>query len=194
MAKHLCRFGRARRNPITGARQHAHRYPRHDLLPVFPTVKLCQIIRPHQPDKARLWAFVLQHRQRLRGVACADMALKITDMHARMVHDLPRRRHAPRQLGRPTIFERIARAHQPPDLIQIETLQRLFGDVHMSFVRRIKRSPKQPNPLAARNIWQSVRHGRYRAFGKQIVKASLLAKAKLWQRPNRPPQGGRFAS
>ncbi len=159
MAKHLRRFGRARCDPITGARQHPHRHPRHDLLPVFPTVKLRQIVRPHQPDKPRLRAFVLQYRQRLRGVACANMALKITDMHAWMVHDLPRRRHAPRQLGRPTILKRIARAHQPPDLIQSKPFERLFGDMHMSRMRRIKRSPKQPNPLAARNIWQSVRHG-----------------------------------
>lgn len=159
MAKHLRRLGCARRDPISRARQHPHRHPRHDLLPVFPAVKLRQIVRAHQPDKPRLRAFFLQYGERLCRVARADMAFKVTDMHPRMVHNLPRRRHAPRQLGRPTIFQRIARAHQPPDLIQPKPLQRLFGDMHMPCMRRIKRSPQQPNPLAARDIWQSVKHG-----------------------------------
>jgi len=176
MAKHLRRFGRACCDPIARARQYNHRNPHHDLLPVFPVVKLRQIIRAHQPDKPRLRAFVLQHGKRLRRVACANLAFKITDMHARMVHNLPRRRHAPRQLGRPAILQRIAWTHQPPDLIQVEALQRLFGYMHMPRVRRIKRSPEQPNPLAARNIWQSVRHDGYRAFGKQIVKEVPLPK------------------
>ena len=51
MGKDIGRLGRARSDPVTGARQNADWKGLHDRLPVFPEMKLRQIIRPHEPDK-----------------------------------------------------------------------------------------------------------------------------------------------
>src|SRR5262249_25613803 len=48
-------------------------------------------------------------------------------------------------------FQRVLRAHQPPDIVKFELLERERARVNVTPVRRIERASEQPDPQAGRN-------------------------------------------
>ncbi len=166
---HLRRLACAPRDTVPRTGQHAHRHPRHDLAPVFPAMKLRQIVSAHQPDKPRFRTNCLQRDDRLSRIARPRMGLKITDLDARVIHQRLCRCHPPLKRRWSVILQRIARTDQPPDLIQPEPLHRLKCDVHMTTVRRIKRSSQKADNATARCIWQPVLHKGFLAAAPRPV-------------------------
>lgn len=136
-------LGCACRDPVPWPRQHANRHAVHDQPPVLPAMKLCEIISPHQPDKAHPGVIRLEAQNGFSGIPRSGAGFVVADGDARVPHDLFRRPHPARNGGRTTRFQGITGAHEPPDPIQIEPLQSLQRDMHMAAMRRIKRSPQQ---------------------------------------------------
>ena len=58
------------------------------------------------------------------------------------------RRHAPDR------FQRVLRRNQPPDLVEIQMLQRQIADVHMAAMGRVERPAQEPD-LAAPPVAQA---------------------------------------
>ena len=122
-----------------------------DRPPVPPARQLGQVVGAHQPDEP-VPGPCGQPAQRVGGVAGAEPRLqrqhpqaRVTGDRRRPGHALGQRRHA--GLG----LERVLRRDQPPDLVQLQPLQRLQADVAVAGVRRIERAAEQAHPeLAAR--------------------------------------------
>ena len=138
----------AGRNPVAGPGEHAHWHRIHDLPPVLPEMKLRKVVRPHQPDKAHAPILAAQGGHGLGGRAGSQPCFDVGDIDARVFHDCPTGIHPALERCRTARLERVARRYKPPDPIQPETGQGLPRNMHMPFVRRIKRSPEQADGLA----------------------------------------------
>ena len=68
-----------------------------------------------------------------------------------MPHQRPRRRHPLRQGRGRVALQRVARADQPPDLIQPQPLQRLARQMHMAGMGRIEGPAQQADHLTRRS-------------------------------------------
>lgn len=123
----------------------------HDPIPVLPTVKISQIIRPHQPDELHVRVERAKGFYGRASVACAQPCLDIADQDAGMADQRARRRHAPIKRRRTLRLERIARRDQPPHAIQLKPFHRFGADMDMARMRRIKGPPEQTNHLSRRS-------------------------------------------
>ena len=117
-----------------------------DVAPPLPTTEMAKIIGTHQPDEMDAGAATFQIRNRLISISGANRRLNRRDFDAWMLTNLPRRFEAlckRRQF--PRIFQRIGRAHKPPDAMELETAQRQKARLSMSGVRRIEAAAEQAN-------------------------------------------------
>ncbi len=145
--------GHSRRNPVAGARNHTHRHAVHDQPPILPLMELSQIIRAHDPDKPHFGIKTPQFGQRIRRRPRSCQRLDIRHLDPRVLQQPACRRHSLRKRRRPPRLQGVARRHQPPHPIQPKRLHRLERDMHMSMMRRIKRSTEQTHDLPRVRIW-----------------------------------------
>lgn len=117
----------------------------HHLSPVSPARQLHQIIGPHHPDKA-VSGPSREALQQFHRESRAKAALERHDLEPRVSRDgggtrqpLLQARHAIAAL------QRVLRAHQPPDLVQSQTLQGLDADMAVALMGRIERAAQQPD-------------------------------------------------
>jgi hypothetical protein len=128
-----------------------------DPRPTFPSADLLQVVGAHQPDESRRREAFLQGRQSIRRVTAAERGLDIRNPDMRMLRDggglrqpFRERRHARDRL------QRVLRRDQPPDLVQVQMLQRQIADVQMAAMGRVER-PAQQADLAGPAIAQARR-------------------------------------
>lgn len=133
-----CSRRHPRRKSVTRPRKYAQWNPLHNGMPILPSVQLCQIICPHEPDKPHARVSGLYCRQRFRRIAKPKLRLDITDHHARMAHNCLRRLHSIPHWCGAMRFQRITRTDQPDDTVQPEPPQGLIRDMHMSCMGRVK--------------------------------------------------------
>lgn len=110
-----------------------------DVAPVLPAIEQTKIIRPHQPDEMHAGTAPFQIGDRLISISGANRRLERRDFDARILTNPTRRFDSlceRRQF--PRIFQRIARAHKPPDAIELEAAQHEKARLSMSIVRRIE--------------------------------------------------------
>ena len=120
-----------------------------DVAPALPAIEQTKIIRSHQPDEMHAGTAPFQIGNRVERISGADRRLNRRDFDARMLTNPARlfdalceRRQFPR------IFQRIARAHKPPDAMELETAQRQKARLSMSVVRRIETAAEQADTQA----------------------------------------------
>ena len=142
--------------PVAGPRDHTNRDTVHDPSPVFPAVKLRQIVCAHQPDKSDLWIQSLQRCQSIGSCTCTRERLDVRHLDPWVLHHISCCRHSPVHGRGPAFFQRIARRYQPPNPIQPERLHRLKRDMHMALMRWIKRPAEQTNDLPRSRIGYAV--------------------------------------
>src|SRR5690606_38843112 len=131
---------------VAGAVEHADRHAARDLLPALPVTDLVQVVGAHQPDEAHVGIMPPQLLQRVGRVARAQPRFHRGDPDARMAghglgaaQALRQRRHA---VG---VLERILRADQPPDAIELQPVQRGQADLAMRRMGRIEAAAEQAN-------------------------------------------------
>src|SRR5262249_51117789 len=124
--------------------EHGNRYQLEKLFPVFPARNLLKIVGAHHPDEMEFRISALELAQRIDRIARPESALDIDDENVRMAADgtgrfnaFLERRHA--GLG----LERVLRADQPPDFIEIETLERIKAHRPVAFMGRIEGAAKE---------------------------------------------------
>ena len=144
------RFRRApmqRRQRRAGAIDNRNWYKPCDVAPALPAIEGTKIIRPHQPDESHAGTALFQIGNRVERISGADRGLERRDFDARMLTNPARRFDAlceRRQFAR--IFQRIARAHEPPDAMELESAQGQKARLSVSVVRRIETAAEQANP------------------------------------------------
>jgi hypothetical protein len=159
--RHPCRHTRA------GPRQDPHRDGAQDIAPTAPAVELHEVVSPHQPDEFDTRIDRPQPVDGIGGPLGAQGQFQSRDLDAQMAFE---HRVRPRQplghRGRLTGFQRVARGHQPPDLIQPHPLHRLMADMGMPLMGRVKRPAQKANDHALR------RYGKPRPHGPSRIRAS----------------------
>ena len=112
--------------------------------PVAPAMKLRQIVRAHQPDKAKSRIAAPQLRQRVDRKSRAHIGLDRTDPDRRPPRHHFGSGHACRQPGHPLHrFQHIAGRHQPPHFIQPQRCQRVQADAAVRAMRRVEAAAEQ---------------------------------------------------
>ena len=107
-------------------------------------MELRQIILAHQPDEAAFRVKPLQRADRVERVARLQLRFDIRRTDGGTARHRPRRRKTHGQrCHAPGGFERIARRHQPPRLVEPQCIDRGERDPAMAAVRGIERSAEQ---------------------------------------------------
>ena len=128
-----------------GNRHHSRQAP-----PVFPLVKLGQIVAAHQPDEAPFRPAPQDGREGIHGKASAQFPL-----YRRHANPAPSRLPLGRceargERGHSRLgFQRIAGRNQPPDLVQRQRLDGEEGDPPVPAMRGIETAAKQPGQGSA---------------------------------------------
>jgi hypothetical protein len=123
--------------------------------PLLPAVKTPQVVRAHDPDKPHTRASGQQPRYRIVSVPRLNDSFETRDIDTRMMRKGACRGDSFGQRREPVgVLERVPRCHQPPDTIQLESLECEQGRSEMSLMWRIERAAKQANPHAGRMWWQ----------------------------------------
>src|SRR6201991_2827159 len=100
-----------------------------DAPPVLPAVKLREIVGAHDPDEAQAGTAAAQIADGVRSVACSDDGFETADVDARIVRHFARGAGAFLQFVQPLpILERIARRHQPPYAVKLQSLDGKLAD------------------------------------------------------------------
>src|SRR6185312_8977320 len=135
---------------------------------------LRQDIGADQQDETRARKYSLQCRYSVDRIARAEPRLDVEHADAAIAGKLARRGetlgqgcHAAHRL------QRVLRRHQPPDLVEVEALQRLAADMEMAFMRRVE-GPAEKADAARRQPTdaQAMRRQR-RTCGTVLRKRSL---------------------
>src|SRR5665213_274542 len=112
--------------------------------PILPAVELREIVSAHDPDQAQAGSAAAQICNRVEGIAGADDSFETADIDARIVG------HQARSLGAfveivqaAVLLERIARGHQPPYPVEVQSLECKQADGAMRGVWRIERAAEQ---------------------------------------------------
>jgi hypothetical protein len=138
---------RTQRRPWTI--HHGDRRKPGDVPPAPPQMKLAQIVGAHDPHKTNARRPFDQPGDRIMGEARADLRLKACHSDARIARHRARGFDAKRQ-GRQSVngLERIARRHQPPQSVELESPQRQPRDKQMAVMRWVERPAHQADSLA----------------------------------------------
>lgn len=116
---------------------------------MLPAVDLTEIVGAHQPYEARARIVAAQHGERVGGKPCAQPKFEIADEDARMIGDRARTGETFREGGHAARrLERVLRAHEPPDLIEIEKLERHEADMTVPGMRGIERAAEKSDATA----------------------------------------------
>src|SRR5687768_17129832 len=108
---------------------------------MLPLMKLGNSVSAHQPDEADSRVALLERPHRVDGVPSAGVTLEIADADARTAGNGPGG-GKPVQEGRHVLsafLQRIARRHQPPNLVEAERVHRRKADPPVTDVRRVER-------------------------------------------------------
>ena len=130
--------------------EHRHRHGGENPFPAVPARHLHQVVGAHQPDEADAREAAFQRHQGIGGEPGAEAAFHVGDPDRRVADDRPRALHpfVQRQQGT-AVLQRILRADQPPDLVQVQAFDRRQADEAVSLVRRVERSAEQADGAAA---------------------------------------------
>jgi hypothetical protein len=112
--------------------------------------ELAQIVGAHEPYEACLGEAAPQFFQRVGRIARAEPRLDAGDLDAGVVGDLGGKRHAlgeRRHAG--LVLQRILRRDEPPDLVEIEEMERQEADMPMPAMSGVERAAEQPDPAPA---------------------------------------------
>ena len=150
-----CDRRKARLEAVARPRNHGDGYPLHDFRPPVPAREVQQVVRPHQPDKARIGCPLRQLPDRVGGVAGAELGLDVGDMDRGMMrhiagtlHALGKRRHALHGL------ERVLRRYEPPHLVQFKPAHGHQADMPVALMGRVERAAEQADAQAVRQAGQ----------------------------------------
>ncbi len=90
-----------------------------------------------------------QEAQRLRGIGSTDPRFESRDRDARMAGEFAAEADALAKRSKPAVLlQRVAGRHHPPDLLQLQPLERVEADEPVRGVWRIERAAEKPNPHA----------------------------------------------
>jgi len=119
--------------------------------PFLPAMETPQVVRAHDPDESDSRASGQQPRYRIVSVSRLNDSFEAGDIDSRMMCESTRGGNTVGQRGEVArVFERVAGCHQPPDTIELKSLEHKQCGREMCLVRRIKRSAKQADPHAGR--------------------------------------------
>lgn len=122
--------------------------------PLLPAVKTPQIVRAHDPDKSDTRASGQQPRYRIVGVSRLNDSFETRHVDTRMMCKRARGSDSFWQRPKPLcVLERVPWRYQPPDSIQLESLEYEQGRGEMSLMWWIERAAKQTDPHAGRMWW-----------------------------------------
>src|SRR5579859_401738 len=154
------RLARHRFPRIGRAVENRNRNAAEDAGPAVPARNLGQIVGPHDPHQLRRRETPLHHRQRIGGIAGAPAGLHAGDLDPGMArhcagafNPLGLAGHA---VGR---LQGILRTDQPPQLVELEALQRFQRDMQMPFMGRVERPAQHADPplaAVAPTIWRKI--------------------------------------
>jgi hypothetical protein len=117
-------------------------------------VKTPQIVRAHDPDKSDTRASGQQPRYRIVGVSRLNDSFETRHVDTRMMCKRARGSDSFWQRPKPLcVLERVPWRYQPPDSIQLESLEYEQGRGEMSLMWRIEGAAKQTDPHAGRMWW-----------------------------------------
>ena len=119
--------------------------------PLLPAMKTPQIVGAHNPNESDTRAACHQPRYRIVGVSRLNDSFEARNVDARVMREGACRGDSGgqrRQTAR--VLEWISGRDEPPDAVELETLQGKKGGAKMSLVRRIESSAEQANPHAGR--------------------------------------------
>ena len=121
--------------PVARPVEHSNRHEAKQLLPVSPAMKRDEIVGSHQPHKIDRSEAPLEKADGVDSVGAAPSAFEAGNDDPTMLRNLARCSHALAEIGQTTrLFERIARANQPPDLVQPKPLDRGEADLAMALM------------------------------------------------------------
>lgn len=119
--------------------------------PLLPAMKTPQIVGAHDPNESDTRAALHQPGYRVVGVSRLNDSFETRDVDARVMGKRARcgdpggqRRQAA------CVFEGISGCDQPPNAVELETLQGKKCCAEMRQVRRVESSTKQADPHAGR--------------------------------------------
>lgn len=111
-----------------------------------PGVKIFQTVGPHDPDKTDVRPDLAKTLQGIVRVSGAKPGLNAGDLDPRVFNQGTAQRHTrKKRLQIIVTFERISRRHQPPDLIQVGSNQRMSRNQQMPHVRGVEGSAEKPD-------------------------------------------------
>ena len=140
-------FVRIRRTRENGNDHRVKNFP-----PALPTVELDQIVRSHQPNESRALEAFGAGFERIGGKARAKQGFERHRLQTRMAPANPGGACKARRQGRHAVvgFERVLRADEQPDLVEIEAFQSFERDMRMALVGGIERAAKQADAALGR--------------------------------------------
>ena len=119
--------------------------------PLLPAMETPQIVRAHDPDESDAGAPGQQPRYRIVSVSRLNDSFETGDVDARMAGERACGRNSFGERSKATrILQWVAGCNQPPDAIELETLEREESRCKMGLMRRIECSAEQPDPHAGR--------------------------------------------
>lgn len=136
---------------IAGSGDNCNRHQSRNIAPMFPVVKLQQIVRAHDPDKADFGISRDQFFQGFCGVHGAKVAFNGGGLN-RCAPRLVLRRCQPRRQRRHAFcgFQWIARRHQPPKFVEAQRIHREQANRPVATMRGVERSPHEANGFQGR--------------------------------------------
>ena len=139
MRERLGRGGGECAKALRGAVDDRDRHFGSDTPPVLPAMELREIVSAHDPDQAQTGGPAAQICNRVRCIAGSNDSFETADIDARIVRHLARGLDAFVEIMQAAIIlQRIARRHQPPHPIEIQSLERKQADGAMRRMRRIE--------------------------------------------------------
>jgi len=122
--------------------------------PLLPAMKTPQIVGAHDPDESDTGAAFHQPGYRIVGVSRLNDSFEARNVDAGMAREGARRGDSHRQWRQAArVLERVSGCDEPPDAVELETLQGKKRRAEMSLVRRVESSAKQTDPHAGR-MWR----------------------------------------
>src|SRR5579863_491240 len=147
-----------------------------------PEMELAKVIGAHYPDKMSSRRPLSEPQKRIIGEARADLGFDVANHDAWPDVEPPGGFDASFECGQSGHrLEWIAGSDQPPDAIELKPPQRQPGDEGVALVRRVERSPQQPDAHPRRKRRQA-RNGRHEAVcwasssaWRSAVSASMIS-------------------
>ncbi len=114
-------------------------------------MKTPQIVGAHDPNESNTRAACHQPGYRIVRVSRLNDSFEARNVDARVMREGACRGDSGGQRRQAAcVLERVSGRDEPPDAIELESLQGKKGGAKMSLVRRIESSTEQPNPHAGR--------------------------------------------